>query len=99
MDSNEPLTEAIHSVFRENGRQRFGPRLGCCMGVQMVFNLGQNQYTAAAVLSKYSLRISSNHAEGLVNPKMRAKKVTAVGYPRACRIRKHQISLLSFFKT
>jgi hypothetical protein len=33
-----------------------------------------------------------HHAEGLVNPKVRAqKKVTDFGYPRACGIRKHQI--------
>jgi hypothetical protein len=33
----------------------------------------------------------SQHAEGLVNPKVRAqKKVTDFGYPRAFRFRKHQ---------
>jgi hypothetical protein len=48
-----------------------------------------------------------HHAEGLVNPKVRAqKKVTDFGYPRACRLRKHQIKNRSpeftrptFFKT
>jgi hypothetical protein len=35
---------------------------------------------------------SAHHAEGLVNPKVRAKKtVTDFRYPRACRFRKHQI--------
>jgi hypothetical protein len=34
----------------------------------------------------------AHHAEGLVNPKVRAqKKVTDFGYPRGCRFRKHQI--------
>jgi hypothetical protein len=34
----------------------------------------------------------AHHAEGFVNPKVRAlKKVTDFGYPRACRFRKHQI--------
>jgi hypothetical protein len=49
----------------------------------------------------------THHAEGLVNPKVRAnKKVTDFGYPRACRFRKHQIEnrspdlhLPTFFKT
>jgi hypothetical protein len=35
---------------------------------------------------------ATHHAEGLVNPKVRAlKKVTDFGYPRASRFRKHQI--------
>jgi hypothetical protein len=50
---------------------------------------------------------SSHHAEGLVNPKVRAlKKVTDFGYHSACRFRKHQIlnrspelPLLTFLKT
>jgi hypothetical protein len=34
---------------------------------------------------------NAHHAEGLVDPKVRAKKKdTDFGYPRACRIRKHQ---------
>jgi hypothetical protein len=47
-----------------------------------------------------------HHAEGLVDPKVRAiKKVTDFGYPRACRFRKHQnenrfpeLALPTFFK-
>jgi hypothetical protein len=49
----------------------------------------------------------SHHAEGLVDPKVLAKKtVTDFGYPRACRFRKDKkinrsssLPLPTFFKT
>jgi hypothetical protein len=38
------------------------------------------------------ITLGAHHAEGLVNPKVRAQtKVTDLGYPRACRFRKYQI--------
>jgi hypothetical protein len=45
-------------------------------------------------------RSRPHQAEGLINPKVLAKKaVTDFGYPRACRIRKYQIDRLGQLPT
>jgi hypothetical protein len=50
-------------------------------------------YTSiTAIITAAKHCTGTHHAEGLVNPKVRGqKKVTAFGYPRECRFRKHQI--------
>jgi hypothetical protein len=62
------------------------PSIGC--GLSLIYQV----FKLYLFKLPFSLVVLSHHAEGLVNPKVRAiKKVTEFGYPRACRFRKHQI--------
>jgi hypothetical protein len=84
---------ALGSLLHSNQQSKKCPQIWKLLARSCTILSGQNKIDMA------------HHAEGLVDPKVLAKK-TDFGYPRACRFRKYQkinrsssLPLPTFFKT
>jgi hypothetical protein len=102
------MLDSICGAFHpENQRAKTFSRFSSIHIYRYTRGQAHNRHLGRSPWSTVPSTYSPHHAEGLVNPIVRAqKKVTDFVYHRACRFRKHQIenmfpelTLPTFFKT